>query len=58
MAKKGKSKNKQSHNIEFSDDQIEIFARRMLPALRRYFADENVKREFEKWKKQQKTKTE
>jgi len=58
MEKKGKNGNESTPKVEFSDEQIEIFARRMLPALRRFFTDENVKKEFEEWKKWQEIKTE
>jgi len=58
MEMKSKSGKEQAQKIEFTEEQIEIFARRILPALRRYFAKEDVKQEFEEWKKQQKTKIE
>jgi len=44
--------------IELTEKQIEIFARRILPEIKRFFADENVKREFEEWKKGLKLRTE
>ena len=34
-----------------SDKQTEIFARRLLPEIKRFFADEDVRKEFEDWKK-------
>ena len=41
----------QSHSIEISDKQIEIFARRLLPEIKRFFANEDIRREFEDWQK-------
>jgi len=50
--------NSQTPLIEVSDRQIEIFARRLLPEIKRFFADENIRREFEDWLgKQQDDKT-
>ena len=47
------------HSIEISDKQIEIFARRLLPEIKRFFADEDIRREFEEWqRKRQDVKTE
>ena len=43
----------QTMDIEISEKQIEIFARRLLPEIKRFFADENVKKEFEEWQKNQ-----
>ena len=43
---------KQKHDIEISEKQIEIFARRLLPEIKKFFADENIRKEFEEWKKQ------
>ena len=39
--------------IKITDQQIEIFARRLLPEIKRYFANEDVQREFEEWKRKQ-----
>jgi len=30
--------------------QIDSFARRLMPEIKKFFADEQVQREFEKWK--------
>jgi len=38
---------------EASDKQTEIFARRLLPEIKRFFADEDMRKEFEEWKKKQ-----
>jgi len=38
--------------LEIPDKQIEIFARRLLPEIKRYFANEDVRREFEEWKQE------
>ena len=43
--------NANAPSIEVSDRQIEIFARRLLPEIKRYFADESVRQEFEAWKR-------
>ena len=43
------SEGTQSHGIEISDKQIEIFARRLLPEIKRFFANEDIQREFEEW---------
>ena len=52
---KGNSKNtrkrEQPQAIEISDKQIEIFARRLLPEIRKFFADEAIQKEFEEWKR-------
>ena len=42
---------KQKHNMEISENQIEIFARRLLPEIKKFFADENIRKEFEEWQK-------
>lgn len=42
---------KQKHDIEISENQIEIFARRLLPEIKKFFADENIRKEFEEWQK-------
>ena len=47
--KKGKSENTHTPGIEISDRQIDIFARRLLPEVKRFFADENIQQEFEEW---------
>jgi hypothetical protein len=45
----------QPHIFEISDNQIEILARRLLPVIKRFFADESIQEEFEEWlKKKQK----
>ena len=40
-------------DIKVSDKQTEIFARRLLPEIKRFFADEDMRKEFEEWKKKQ-----
>ena len=37
-----------------TQQQIDAFARRLLPVIQEYFADEQVQREFGKWKEAQK----
>jgi len=39
-------------DIEISEKQIEIFARRLLPDIKKYFADEEIKQEFKAWQVQ------
>ena len=52
MAKqKGNSGNEQPPSLEVSEMQIEIFARRLLPEIKRFFADENIRQEFEEWQR-------
>ena len=51
METKGKNGNESTPKIEFSDEQIEIFARRIVPEIKKYLADENVKKEFQEWQK-------
>jgi len=46
---KGKNGNTHTPGIEISDRQIEIFARRLLPEVKRFFADENIRKEFQEW---------
>jgi hypothetical protein len=47
LNQKGKDENVNAPSIEISDEQIEIFARRLLPEIKRIFADENIQHEFE-----------
>jgi len=59
METKGKNGNESTPKIEYSKEQIEIFARRIMPEIKRFFADENVRKEFDKWqRKRQKSKIE
>ena len=53
MSSKTSDNNSELNKIEFSDKQIEIFARRILPEVRRFFAEDDVKRKFEEWTKKQ-----
>ena len=54
--KKGKGMHAKTQSFEVSDRQIEIFARRLLPEIKKFFADDNIRHEFEKWQKQQSNK--
>jgi len=38
---------------EASNKLTETFARRLLPEISRFFTDEDVRKEFEEWKKRQ-----
>ena len=49
----GIDKNNQVSAFEVSDNQIEILARRLLPEIKKFFADENIQKEFEEWQKKQ-----
>ena len=54
MAKKvqkGINKNEQTQGIEISNKQIEILARRLLPEIKKFFAKEDIRKEFEEWQK-------
>ena len=42
-------KSKQSPGIVITEKQIEVFARRLLPEVKKFYADEGIRREFEKW---------
>ena len=41
-------------DIEISEKQIEIFARRLIPEIKQYFSDEDIKSEFEEWQNKRK----
>ena len=43
--------NTDAPSIDVSERQIEIFARRLLPEIKRCFADEAIRQEFEQWQK-------
>jgi len=49
LMKKEKVIDTQIYGFEITDKQIEIFARRLMPEIKRYLADEDVRREFEEW---------
>ena len=53
MEMNNKSSNAQTPSIEVSEQQIEIFARRLLPEIKRFFTDENIRLEFEEWQRKQ-----
>jgi len=40
-------------DIEITEKQIEIFAKRILPEIKRFFVDENIRQEFEEWREKQ-----
>jgi len=42
----------QAPHIAITEKQIEVLARRLLPTVKRFFADEDVRREFEQWKRE------
>ena len=42
----------QAQGLDITDKQIEIFARRLLPEIKKFFANEDIRREFEQWKRE------
>jgi len=42
----------QAQVLDITDKQIEIFARRLLPEIKKFFANEDIRREFEQWKRE------
>ena len=38
-----------------TDEQIDALARRLMPEIKKFFADEQIQREFAEWQKKQKT---
>ena len=55
-AQNSNSKINKAKGLDITDKQIEIFARRLLPEIKKFFADEGIRQEFEEWKKQQQEK--
>lgn len=45
------------NNAKITDKEIELFAHMILPEIKKFFADEKIKTEFEEWKAQQKNET-
>ena len=43
----------QVYNLEINKKMIEVFVSRVLPEIKRFFADENIRLEFEEWQKKQ-----
>ena len=43
--------NIQPVKLEITDKQTEMLARRLLPEINKFFADLDVRKEFEEWKK-------
>ncbi|MCL2247989.1 MAG: hypothetical protein FWC13_01820 [Oscillospiraceae bacterium] len=42
-----------SQTTDVSDEQIILLSKRLLPEIKRYFADEKIRKEFESWKNNQ-----
>jgi hypothetical protein len=40
-------------NYDISDRELELLARMLLPEIKKFFADKEVKKEFELWQAQQ-----
>jgi len=49
-------KDKKSPGIVIIEKQTEIFARRLLPEVQKFYADEDIRLEFENWLRNQKSK--
>ena len=47
------NKNSKTQGLNISDKQIEILARRLLPQIKKFFANEDIQKEFEEWQKKQ-----
>ena len=43
--------NEQMQDFEVSKKQIEILARRLLPEIKGFFANDGIRREFDEWHK-------
>ena len=52
---KGLCKNTETIDYEITEKQIDIFARRLLPEVKKFFADMDIQFEFESWLRSQKT---
>ena len=48
---KGINEKEQAQSLEISEKQIEIFARRLLPEIKKFFANEDIRKEFEEWQR-------
>ncbi|MCL2578515.1 MAG: hypothetical protein FWE32_00610 [Oscillospiraceae bacterium] len=44
------------NNFGPTEEQIDAFARRMLPVLQQFFADEQIQQEFTQWQSEQSAK--
>lgn len=40
-------------SFAISEREVEILASRLLPEIKKFFADEEIRKEFEKWKAEQ-----
>jgi hypothetical protein len=45
-----------SLTIDVTDEQMKRLSKRLLPEIKKFFADEKVKQEFEEWKQNQQNK--
>jgi len=55
MTEKQKSNSNVNRQSSMSaEKQIETFARRLLPEIKRFFADEDIRNEFEEWQRRRK----
>jgi hypothetical protein len=39
--------------MEITKEQTDVLARRLLPEIKKFFANEDIRKEFEEWKKLQ-----
>ena len=42
-----------TQDFQVSEKQIEILARRLLPEIKKFFANEDIRKEFEEWQRKQ-----
>jgi len=45
------AKKVQTQDFQVSEKQIEILARRLLPEIKKFFANEDIRKEFEEWQR-------
>ena len=48
--------NAQKFRINISKEQTDILARRLLPEIKKFYVNKDIRREFEEWKKKQQAK--
>jgi len=46
------TKKDRTQAFEISEKQIEILARRLLPEIKKFFANEDIRKEFEEWQRE------
>ena len=53
MQKDTVSETEQITGVEIPEKQVEIFARRLLPEIKRFFTYKEIQKEFEEWLRKQ-----